>query len=265
MNFFDKDYIDYWKERVGSASDGSRVADEEIAEFYLRGLDINMSDKVLDLGCGHGRFFNLLSTYSNKIFGVDVTYEAINAASKYPYELLVKGTAEDSNLASEMFDKVVSWGVFDVVEQEKGLSEVNRILKTGGKFLMTGKNNDYEEDDEPAFIAERNAKLKDFPNHFTDVRRLLQTIDRFGFTLVHAFAFRRRGDLGMNRFEPIDKGGSLGRFYEFALLLQKTSLESMPAIKFCHEFSLRAMKLAAQENFQSPIEYFRWHKAKHNN
>lgn len=263
MNHFNDEYVKYWKERVGSNADGSKVADQDIADFYIRSMEISPLDKVLDLGCGHGRFFSVLSNYSKNIFGIDVTFEAINAAAQFPYIALTKGTAEVTNFAKKSFHKVISWGVFDVVEQEEGFLEVNRILKKDGLFLVTGKNNDYSEDDNLAFIAERNAKLKNFPNHFTDVSLLIRNIEEYGFDVIHAFAFKKRGDFGENRFIEIDSNNNL-KFYEFILILRKVKDVTESEFQICFEYSKTAVKKSIENKFESPLDYFKWHKQNSN-
>jgi ubiquinone/menaquinone biosynthesis C-methylase UbiE len=264
MTHFNEEYVKYWMERVKSNADGSKVADEEIADFYVGSMGISKADRILDLGCGHGRFFPLLSKYSNQIYGVDVTYEAINAASVHPYVALVKGTAEETNFSGHSFSKIISWGVFDVVEQEQGFVEVNRILKQGGEFLVTGKNDKYSPEDNLAFIAERNAKLKDFPNHFTDVSLLIRGIDKYGFEVVNAFGFQKRGDLGENRFTKLYKDNLDSPYYEFLLILRKvTDVQSAP-FKFCSEFSKTAEIKAKSGKFTNMREFFTWHKKNSN-
>lgn len=262
MNHFNKEYVEYWKNRIINNSDGSKVADDDVADFYISNLQISQTDKVLDLGCGHGRFFPVISKYSKNICGIDVTYDAINEASQYPYVSLIKGTAENTNFAEKCFNTVLSWGVFDVVDQEKGFLEVNRILKIDGMFLVTGKNNSYSSNDSKAFIAERNAKLKDFPNHFTDVSLLIENIGKFGFEVIHAFAFKNRGDFGENKFIPINSGNSNIDFYEYVLILKKIIDVLSSDFQFCFEFSKTAMQKATENNFTNPIDYFIWHKQK---
>jgi len=264
MNHFNKEYVEYWKNRIINNSDGSIVANEDIADFYIRILQISHADKVLDLGCGHGRFYPTISQYSKNIYGIDVTYDVINEASQYPYVSLVKGTAESSNFAEKSFNEVISWGVFDVVDQEKGFLEVNRILKKDGVFLVTGKNNSYSSDDSKAFIAERNAKLKDFPNHFTDVSLLIENIGKFGFEVLHAFAFKNRGDLGENKFISIDLNNIDFNFYEFVLILKKHKDISLTDFQFCFEFSETAIKKATENNFKNTLDFFKWHKKNNN-
>jgi ubiquinone/menaquinone biosynthesis C-methylase UbiE len=260
MDTFNKDYVEYWKKRVESVSDGSKAADMNVANSYFQLLNVLNFDKVLDLGCGHGRFFPLLSRYTSNIFGLDVNYDALNEASAYPYTALVRGRAEDTNFASNSFDKVIAWGVFDVVEQELGFKEVNRILKKDGIFLVTGKNFNYSENDHKAFIAERNAKLKDFPNHFTDVVSLIRNSQQLGFKVLNAFVFKNRGDLGENRYIEINKDNIDSKFYEFVLILQKQNATSIVDFNICYEFSKTSCEMADEQKFNNIIEFFKWHK-----
>ncbi len=125
---FDKEYVDYWKTRIESNVDGSIVPDDEIISFFLSKSDINQDDMLLDLGCGHGRLFPVLSRYSKKIIGLDVNPEAVNHARSYPYQCLVSSTAEGTGFPAVYFDKIIAWGVFDVFDQRRALIEQNRIL-----------------------------------------------------------------------------------------------------------------------------------------
>ena len=261
---FDAEYISYWKKRIGSLADGSRVADAKIISFFLNKLRIKPEDVLLDLGCGHGRLFPLLSRYSKKIIGLDVNPDAINLACSYPYQCLVKGTAEETNFAAGYFDKIIAWAVYDVVEQRRALIEQNRILKNSGCLLITGKNIKYAKDDKDAFIAERNAKLKDFPNHFTDVKKLLRLSRTFGFSLVKSYVFPKRGDLGRMVFVDFQKE-TIPCFYEFLLILRKTgNAVSLPA-QVCTEYSETAIRFAEENNFTDIKKFFRWHKKKYGN
>jgi SAM-dependent methyltransferase len=264
MNQFNKDYISYWKDRVNNSIDGSKVADLDIIDHYIKYLKILRDEKVLDLGCGHGRLYPIIQKYSYNVFGVDVTYDVLNEASKFPYSFLLKGSAEDTNIVGKWFDKIISWGVFDVVQQEQSLREVNRILKTGGLFLFTGKNVSYDMDDTKAFIAERNAKLKDFPNHFTDVSLLIKDSLKFGFEVVAAFAFKYRGDLGENRFIQLDLKKIGFDFYEFILILKKVEDISTNEIQICFEYSNTAKAKAKENNFSNVIDFFMWNKKVNN-
>jgi ubiquinone/menaquinone biosynthesis C-methylase UbiE len=221
---FDENYNKYWKNRVTTASDGTKIADDEVIDSVINDLDIIRSDKVLDLGCGYGRLFPILKKYSDKIYGIDIDMSMVNDATVFDYCSLHATPAEDTRFPNDYFDKIVVFGVFDVLEQERCLIELNRILKQGGKCLITGKNINYYPDDEKALIAERNARIKNFPNHFTDVRKLLNNIGEFGFSCNKLTTFRRRGDSGNNNKNLITNINEDFVFYEYCMILQKEKL-----------------------------------------
>ncbi len=131
-------------------------------------------------------------------------------------------------------------------------------------MLITGKNIKYIKDDKNAFIAERNAKLKDFPNHFTDVNKLLRSIKKFGFSLVKSYAFPKRGDLGQMVYVDLEKE-SLPCFYEYLLILKKTGNPVSSPAEICTEYSKTATRFAEINNFTDIKKFFRWHKDKYGN
>lgn len=263
---FDQSYADYWKNiQQNSGTSVPRrieVPSEDIVDHYLSMLNVAKEDKLLDLGCSYGRLFDTISKYSDKIYGIDVDLETINKALDFNYVCLVQGQSEDTHFASNFFDKIFCWAVFDVVEQEQSLIEANRILKPGGKLLVTGKNFNYKSDDKSAFIAERNAKLKNFPNHFTDVYKLLSNIKKFGFKVESALGFENRGDFANKNQFYLDVARPIN-FYEYILIIEKTapSTDESRSIQFCHEFSQVAVTMSADAKQGSVLDFFSKHKA----
>ena len=253
---FNKDYVDYWKKKAGE------LADEEVISFHIDQLGINEKDVVLDLGCGHGRLFPIISKYSNNVIGIDINFETINTAVKFPYLCLVKGSAEETNTPSGFFDKVIAWAVFDAVDQEKALIEQNRILKDGGYLLITGKNHNYKSNDNRAFIAERNARLKKFPNHFTNVEKLIKISNKFGFYVKKGYGFPMRGDGGrMVYFDLLNDKTKY--YYEYILILEKKGVSVNHNEKICDSYSTTVKKMAEDNGFGDIDKFFNWHKAKY--
>jgi len=220
---FDKNYNNYWKKRVEKSTDGTKVAGFSALRKLIKKCEIKKSDKVLDIGCGYGRIFPILNKLSKNIYGIDVDQSMINDASNFNYVSLHTASAENTNFPDSFFEKIIIWGVFDVVEQELALVEFNRILKNGGKCLITGKNIEYCIDDRKAFIAERNAASKNFPNHFTDIKKLALNIEKFGFSMENIFIAKRRGDFGDNKITEISKDDNNFIFYEYCIILKKIS------------------------------------------
>lgn len=257
---FDKAYNQYWKARVESASDGTKVPGLDVIEELVAGLKISSNDKVLDLGCGQGRIFPVIKRYTNYIQGIDIDLSMVNDAyNSYDYISLHAAPAENTGFPDSSFDKIIMLGTFDVVEQEKCLAEINRILKVGGSCLITGKNDTYCQDDEKAFIAERNAKLKNFPNHFTNVKKLIENLPLLGYSCEKLTVFIRRGDFGENKKVEVVWGGAndcYTVFYEFSIMLKKTCNISQTDIRFAHEFSQTAINRAKSDNAVKILNFF---------
>jgi ubiquinone/menaquinone biosynthesis C-methylase UbiE len=248
---FDKNYNKYWKNRVETSIDGTKVADNNIVGGLIVNLNIKNADKVLDLGCGYGRLFSLLNTYTSKVYGIDIDPSMVNDATTFDYYSLHTATAEDTKFPDNYFDKVVVFGVFDVVEQECSLVELNRILKVGGQCLITGKNINYCEDDEKALVAEKNARQKNFPNHFTDVKKLLENMDDFGFSCDKLTVFKRRGDFGDNKkieIGDIELKPDVA-FYEYCIILRKEQMVlKQPDINFASRISKNLVNATSPHN-----------------
>lgn len=257
---FNKEYNKYWKNRVEKSIDGTKVPNNEIVKELISHLGIESSDCVLDLGCGFGRIFPILGNLTSTVFGIDIDLSMINDASKFPYTSLHRATAEDTAFPDAYFNKIFSMGVFDVVRQEDALIELNRILKDGGTCGFTGKNIAYHEDDTVAFIAERNAKLKDFPNQFTDVKKLIANIDQFGFKVKKLIIFPKRGDMGESNCEIVDKLEEQ-KFYEYCIFLEKTQpIVQFPGISFTSEYSDTSRNRSLAAGFNSVIDFFERNK-----
>lgn len=256
---FEKSYTEYWESATNKSVDGLKIPGPEEVKVLIQYLGIKPEEKVLDLGCSFGRMYNELAYFSNNVFGVDPDPYAVEKAAKFPYEEVKTGTAEDTGFVDAKFDIVFSWQVFDVVDQLKGLKEVNRILVDGGRFLITGKNNNYFSDDIPAFKAEKNAFIKKFPNHFTKLDVLVKHISEIGFKIEKLFLFRRRGDFGNLDYLEVDINQILPKSYEFLMVAKKT--ESVNSItpdfpEIDGRFSITAEEIAKEKSFSNAEELF---------
>ncbi|MES2659799.1 MAG: class I SAM-dependent methyltransferase [Verrucomicrobiota bacterium] len=255
---FGSNYSDYWKNRITSNVGGSIPPDQQTLAHFLPLLEIGKTDLTLDLGCSFGRFYNLLSEYSNNIVGLDIDPSAIEQCRPLGYKQLEACKFEENSLPDASVDKAVCWAVFDCLDQEKALLECNRILKNGGRILITGKNDNYLATDHEAFVAERNARLKSFPNHFTDLEALHQLAPTLGFKIISVFCYEKRGDFGINKYVAYDPGNPQP-FYEYLIILEKSgpSLASSD-FKICDTVSRTARIKALAANLDDPLEYFRW-------
>ena len=257
---FDADYTKYWSAAVLKSIDGSKIAGPIEIQQYLQNLELKKDDLVLDLGCSYGRMFELLASFSDHIFGVDPEQTALEMARQMGYENLSQGSAERTNMPDNFFDFIFSWAVFDVVKQLDALFEANRILKLGGKLLFTAKNDNYYLDDRLAFVAEKNAFLKGFPNRFTNIPMLLENLPQLGLNLETLYLFPRRGDIGIGVFEECSvQNTEQVLAYEYLIVCRKSldvrfPVSGLKAIE--SEVSLTSRNLARENGFSNVHKYF---------
>ncbi|MBU0675969.1 MAG: class I SAM-dependent methyltransferase [Proteobacteria bacterium] len=196
---------------------------------YTDQLGIEPGRQMLEIGCGLGRLVDYLGKhYGIDISGIDVSDEtcklAMERLSQSSGEIKV-GSAEKIPFPDSSFDYVLCWGVFDLTDQGYAIAEMLRVLKVGGKLLLTGKNNEFMPDDEDAQIAEIKSREKNIPNHYTDYNALKQLVESNGANLALEHFFLRRGDFMAGRYvinQP-------AQFQEYCVIVQKESIE-LPVI-----------------------------------
>jgi len=223
--YWNKDYVDYWKNKVQEANELLDVNDPTSTDaVYIRmidTLDIKSTDVVLDVGCGFGRSLPYLSFSAKKVVGVDISQEMIKEAEKLTSSCsniaLQISESEDMDIEDSSIDKVICFAAFDAMYQKKALIEFNRICKIGGTILLTGKNDSFMCDDKEAKLAELGARRKSHPNFFTDVSLLMKSMHLFGFKVEFEEYYLKRGDFSTDRIVK-DKPE---HFYEYMFLLKK--------------------------------------------
>lgn len=99
-------------------------------------------DKVLDLGCGNGRFFEILKDKNTDYLGVDSSERLIGIArAKYPQAKFQVADALSLPFPDDQFDKIYSIAVLHHIPSKelrlRFLEEAKRVLKPGGFFILT--------------------------------------------------------------------------------------------------------------------------------
>ena len=103
---------------------------------------VEPGDKVLDLGCGNGRFFEVLKDKRVDYIGVDFSERLIEIAKKrYPQVKFQVADALNLPFPNNFFDKVYTISVFHHIPSEEFrlqfLKEVKRVLKKEGLLILT--------------------------------------------------------------------------------------------------------------------------------
>jgi len=122
--------------------------DDEIAFEHLHRYhtvsEIVKDKIVLDIASGEGYGTALLAKYAEKVFGVDIDTATVeHAQKKYAgignIEFII-GSADNIPLPDHSIDVVISYETIEHLDeptQEKFLHEIKRVLKKGGKLVIS--------------------------------------------------------------------------------------------------------------------------------
>lgn len=204
---------------------------------YTDKLRIRGSESLLEIGCGLGRLLEFFrSHYKITPSGVDVSESAIKEAKERLPSLnqnLKCSSAEELPFKDCEFDFVLCWAVFDLTDQGKALSEMIRVLKPGGSILLTGKNNNFMDDDSEALAAEIGSRNKGIPNHYTDYKLLTEAIHKNGGNIEFEHFFLRRGDFMQGKFTETLPSN----FVEYCIIIKKVNHKEAYISKIADAYS----------------------------
>jgi ubiquinone/menaquinone biosynthesis C-methylase UbiE len=131
--------LDFTGERLVPGVYG-KIAVEHLHR-YASTVDLVKGKRVLDIASGEGYGSNLLAKYADEIIGVDISEEAIShACSTYKKSNLKfkQGSVLEIPFLENSFDVVVSFETLEhVLDHEKTMSEVKRILKPDGILIIS--------------------------------------------------------------------------------------------------------------------------------
>ncbi|MFQ5811131.1 MAG: class I SAM-dependent methyltransferase, partial [Armatimonadota bacterium] len=135
---FDDEYVAL-QECVAREGD---VPGPEVYERYLEALGIQTGDAVLDLGVGYGRLLPSIRSYTSNVTGADLSERMLRRAREYdPDARVALGDACLLPFAAGSFDQVTCWAVWEnIPDPGRAISEVQRVLRPGGQWLVSGKN-----------------------------------------------------------------------------------------------------------------------------
>ncbi len=107
---------------------------------------VNKGEAVLDIGCGAGvdtLVAAIMVGPEGRATGIDLIPEMLNRARTNLQKTSLKNVAFQEGSAEELafpdgtFDVVISNGVFNLIpDKVKALTEVFRVLKSSGRFLL---------------------------------------------------------------------------------------------------------------------------------
>lgn len=93
--------------------------------------------KVLEIGCGTCEFLRYANGFR---VGVDISKHMLFSCKRKGMEILVIGDAEKLPFKENMFDFIICIGLFEYVNLEKTIKEIQRVLKNNGKAYLRFPN-----------------------------------------------------------------------------------------------------------------------------
>lgn len=134
--WFGPEYLELYPHR-------DREEAERGVELFLRESGAGAGDRVLDLGCGSGRHLAAFREHGLEAVGLDLSRPLLARARSWTRGAppLVRADMRRVPLASGAFDALTSFftsfGYFaSRSEDRRVLSEVRRLLRPGGSFLL---------------------------------------------------------------------------------------------------------------------------------
>ncbi|WP_420148568.1 class I SAM-dependent methyltransferase [Spirosoma sp.] len=116
-----------------------------------------VSGNVLEIGCGWGRGLELLTKAADHYTGIDKNQELIASLGKaYPDATFVAANIPPlKGLADNTFDYIVTFQVIEHIENDDlFIKEAYRVLKPGGKLLLTTVNRTFSLTRNPWHVRE---------------------------------------------------------------------------------------------------------------
>jgi SAM-dependent methyltransferase len=132
---------------------------------------VTARDVVLDAGCGNGLFTLPLAARAQRVYGVDFTEELLRDLQLHLTTLplsnvqLIHADVRQLPFPDGFFDSVVCYSaLYYIRELDAALSELSRVLKTGGRAVFDLGN-------VHSLEARHSVRSYDVPHHFVSVRQ----------------------------------------------------------------------------------------------
>lgn len=138
-----KDLYDKWHDEIGQqGEDSSNSPWHLMAKQHLGNLS---GLKVLEIGCGRGGFSKYLLESGAELVAADFSDSAVAIAKRLlqnaPHCEAIVADIQDIPFPDNTFDVVVSLETLEhVPDPDKGLAELVRVTKGGGKLIIATPN-----------------------------------------------------------------------------------------------------------------------------
>jgi ubiquinone/menaquinone biosynthesis C-methylase UbiE len=202
-----------------SKSDEPNRYSAQLYHRLARTVDLNGKD-IVEIGCGRGGGLSYIanSFKPKTALGIDIDARAAKFGNEYYKSKILKfeqGDAQQINLDDASIDIVFNVeSSHRYPEMEKFLSEVYRVLKPGGYFLITDFRYSHEMDEYHEMVKKFDFKKFDEqiinPNVVSalehDTPRREGLVKKLTPKMIHKTALNFAGVIGSETFNQIKKG-----------------------------------------------------------
>ena len=193
LRYYYEDYMAHVPERIN-------FLEKLYYRFFRNPKGVKHPGKLLDIGCGNGKYLDFMRSQGWDVAGVDW-----GRGCEFPSRVLkipvYDGHIWDHRLPDQSFDLITLWFVIEHIwDPMRLMAECRRILKPGGQIIVSTLNSESIE----GKLFKRYWWHLLAPEHLSqfDVRSLTRLIEKNGFRITHL------------RQEPVC-GGILGSIQNF--------------------------------------------------
>ena len=231
----------------------------EIFDTIVDFVEPAKSDVALDVGTGEGIAAFKLAERVKRVYGIEIREERIAKAKETAEKNGIDNTefsvgiAQNLEFQDEFFNLVTCQvALHHFAEPMKALSEINRVLKPGGKFEVSDPV--FSEFAQAVWVPVNRLRELDF-NCFHTYQQLVNMLNKSGFEIIKIkpFYFKR----GLNKWISDGNEGVRERINEVVLGLDKRVLEELrftPDLEEDWIWYYNCVNILAEKKFKSLYE-----------